>query len=135
MTERVARDQTLYTQPSSPGGVPALRGGRCDACGYVFFPPHTYGCESCGAGPERIEPALLPGEGTLRTFATVHQQRGLEGQVPFVVGVVRLDAGPELEAILVCSDESELVIGSRVHATLESADDCRFAPTTERAEA
>ena len=64
--------------------------------------------------------------------------------MPFVIGVVRLDAGPELETILVCNDESELVIGSRVCAVLVEGEpdpegptevDCRFAPTTERTEA
>ena len=27
-------------------GAPAkLRGGRCSACEFVFFPPYSYGCE------------------------------------------------------------------------------------------
>ncbi|KAB7594499.1 hypothetical protein ET532_013700 [Verminephrobacter sp. Larva24] len=37
----------LYQEESAPR-PPSLRGMRCDACGYVFFPPQNLGCEQCG---------------------------------------------------------------------------------------
>jgi uncharacterized OB-fold protein len=138
----VARRPLLHTVPESPDETPSFRGIRCTACDAVFFPPHRYGCESCGAGPDRIEPELLSGSGALRSFATVYRHLLPQPKTPFVIGIVELDAGPELEAILVSEDEKTWAAGSRVRATLvpggqndegQEIVDCRFtaAPAGE----
>lgn len=140
MKERVASRPGLYTLPDA-AHIPALCGTACTSCGTAFFPPQRYGCERCGAGPERIERRPLAGTGTLRSFATVHRALRPEPAAPFVIGTVRLDAGPELEAVLACGDESELAFGMPVRATLVPVGvdaegreivDCRFAPAAER---
>jgi uncharacterized OB-fold protein len=140
---RVARRPALYTLPDSRSELPLLRGGRCAACGYLFFPMHRYGCESCGEGPERIEEELLPGTGTLRSFAVVHRHPGAEPAPPFAVGVIGLDRGPEIEAILESDDPSGWRIGSPMRATLvairrdeegREVVDCRFASANGEAE-
>jgi uncharacterized OB-fold protein len=82
----------------------------------VFFPPHAFGCEVCGALPERTEPAELDAVGVLRSFATVHRHGGTGIEAPFVVGEIALDAGPMVRAVI--AGGHELRIGDRVRALL-----------------
>src|SRR3546814_10197397 len=49
---------------------PALNGGRCKACGYIFFPMQHYGCERSGS--EELEPWLVGGRGRVVASAEVH---------------------------------------------------------------
>jgi len=116
MSEAVAVNPDLYD--NSPGGVPTLRGGHCRACGYIFFPPQSYGCESCGAAPEQLEPMVLEGKGALSSFATVHLYQGKGIETPFTVGVIVLDQGPAVRATLAQPTDSGLKIGDRMHAIL-----------------
>jgi uncharacterized protein len=109
---------TAPTNLFSASPNPRLNGGHCSACGYVFFPPQSYGCESCGAPPEKLEPKSLKGEGVLSSFATVnlHQDRGME--TPFTVGVIVLDDGPAIRAVLTHKTDHGLKIGDRMHAVV-----------------
>ena len=102
---------------------PALNGARCSACGYVFFPPQWYGCEVCGAGKEELEAKALAGRGKLSSFATVHLHQGKGIEAPFTVGVVVLDDGPAIRAILTEKTDAGLKIGDRMRAVLVAADD------------
>ncbi|HEY6420422.1 MAG TPA: OB-fold domain-containing protein [Candidatus Binataceae bacterium] len=110
---------------------PTLNGGHCRACGYVFFPPQSYGCEFCGAPPEKLEPKSLKGEGVLSSFATfnLHQDRGIE--TPFTVGVIVLDDGPAIRAVLTHKTDKGLKIGDRTHAVVVADDDERGGPVNE----
>ena len=105
----------LYSIDAS--GSPSLDGRRCRDCGYVFFPPHDFGCEACGALPQRTDPVALPGDGVLRALAVVHRHGG-GGEAPFTVGEIALDAGPTVRAALRSDDR--LAIGDRMRATLWS---------------
>lgn len=83
-------------------GAPAkLRGGRCSACGRIFFPPYTYGCERCGAPPEALEGVLLGSEGVVRAAIRVHRTAG--GR-PQAVASIELDGGPVVRAVLADAD-------------------------------
>ena len=97
-------DRARPWAPPSSRSTPASRrrcsGRRCADCGYVFFPPHDFGCEACGALPERTEPTVLAGAGVLRSFATVHRHGGPSIEAPFVVGEIALDAGPMVRAVI-----------------------------------
>ena len=105
---------------------------RCCACGYVFFPPQNYGCESCGAAAEHLEPRALKGEGLLSSFATVHLHQGKDIEAPFTVGVIVLDDGPAVRAILTNKSDAGLKIGDRMRAVLiAAADDESGAPANE----
>ena len=74
MPKRKAVHAELYSPDAADN--PVLNGGKCRACGYVFFPPQRYGCESCGALPEKLEAAELRGRGRLHSYATVHLHQG-----------------------------------------------------------
>ena len=109
----------LYS--ASPDGTPKLNGGRCCACGYVFFPPQSYGREICGAAEDQLEPKALRGEGVLRSFATVHLYQGKGIEAPFTVGVVLLDDGPAVRGILTEKTDAGLKIGDRMRTVLVRA--------------
>src|SRR5260370_22398562 len=98
MPEKIAPLQDLYSP--SADGIPRLNGGCCRRCGYVFFPPQSYGCEVCGSATDQLEPRALKGEGVLSSFATVHLHQGKGIEAPFTVGVILLDEGPAVRANL-----------------------------------
>lgn len=128
---------TLYTVPSEDGSsVPQLRGGRC-ACGYVFFPMQTYGCEKCGRTGAALTPTLLEGKGTLVASARVLMHARKDREPPFVVVSVKLDAGPVVRTLLAEDTAEHLPVGLPVEACLvevgksdsgETLVDLRFAP-------
>ena len=117
MRESVPAQPSLY---SGSGNPPSLNGGRCRKCGYVFFPPQHYGCESCGAPGEELEAVALPGRGTLHSFATVHLHQGKGIEAPFTVGVILLDGGPAIRSILTTRTGEGLRAGDRMSATMVS---------------
>jgi uncharacterized OB-fold protein len=116
VSARIAAQPELFSV--SDQSPPHLSGGRCCACGYVFFPPQSYGCEACGAPPAELEPIALKGRGVLHSFATVHLHQGRGIEAPFTVGVIVLDDGPALRAILTCRTDEGREIGDRVNALL-----------------
>ncbi len=110
------------TELFSSAAEPALNGGRCRACGYVFFPPQFYGCEHCGAAAGELEPKSLRGSGALASFATVHLHQGKDIEAPFTVGVIVLDDGPAVRAILTQRTDEGLKIGDRMRAVIVETD-------------
>jgi len=128
MPEATASQSNLYSAAPNP----TLNGGHCRACGYVFFPPQNYGCESCGAPPEKLEPKSLKGEGVLSSFATVNLHLGKGIEPPFTVGVIVLDDGPAIRAVLTHKTDQGLKIGDRMRAVVVAgADDDSGAPANE----
>ena len=117
MTESVPAQPTLYSGAEHP---PSLNGGRCRKCGYLFFPPQQYGCESCGAPGEELEAVALPGRGKLHSFATVHLHQGKGIEAPFTVGVILLDGGPAIRSILTNRTGEGLEAGDSMRATMVS---------------
>ena len=120
MSDQVLAQPALYTAEAEP----KLHGGRCKKCGYVFFPPQTYGCESCGALPDQLEPVALAGSGKLHSFATVHLHQDRSGKglhAPFTVGLIVLDGGPAVRSILTERTDAGLRIGDRMHSVLAPA--------------
>ena len=91
---------------------------RCRACGYTFFPPHAYSCESCGAAAQQIEPRLLAGSGVVQASATVHVHHDPSTPTPFTVASISLDDGPTIRALMTCPTDAELSLGDRVRAVL-----------------
>ena len=117
MPEQVVAQPGLYTGTGNP---PSLKGGRCRKCGYVFFPPQQYGCESCGAPREQLDAVTLPGRGKLHSFATVHLHQGKGIEAPFTVGVILLDDGPAIRSTLTSRTGEGLQAGDRMNATMVS---------------
>lgn len=77
--------------------LPALVGGACGACGYVFFPMQTYGCEKCGSLD--LAPRPLTGAGRLVASARVHLHAGKGREAPFTIVAVKLDDGPVVRTL------------------------------------
>ena len=106
--------------PAHPGlyeveaDVPSLIGTRCSACGRVYFPPLSIGCEACGATEDRLDPAALEARGVLYSLATVHSQHGAP-EAPFTIAEIQLDGGPLIRGAL-SADAGELEIGQPVSA-------------------
>jgi hypothetical protein len=119
MPNRTAVHPELYSPDSA--GNPPLNGGKCRACGYVFFPPQSYGCESCGAPPEKLQPVQLAGRGTLHSYATVHLHMGKDIEAPFTIGLIVLDDGPAISSILTNRTDEGLAIGDRMKSALVAA--------------
>jgi hypothetical protein len=120
MPDQILAQPNLYTA----GAAPKLNGGHCKKCGYTFFPPQTYGCESCGATADQLEPIAMAGAGKLHSFATVHlhQDRSGKGlEAPFTVGLIVLDDGPAVRAILTERTDEGLHIGDRMRSVLAPA--------------
>jgi uncharacterized OB-fold protein len=119
MPNRKAVHSELYSPDSS--NHPFLNGGRCRACGYVFFPPQRYGCEACGAPPEKLDPTQLSGCGRLHSYATVHLYQGKDLEAPFTVGLIVLDDGPAIRSLLTKPTDAGLAIGDRMASVLVAA--------------
>ena len=121
--ERVGVSATRYLKPlyAAAGTGPdrvVLQGGAC-ACGHVFFPMQTYGCERCGRDGAALEPRSLEAGGKLIASAMVHLHADKSRPTPFTVVEVRLDAGPTVRSLLgERAEDPEL--GAQMHAVLEA---------------
>lgn len=105
---------------SSARGVDLLA-IRCNVCGYVAFPRQHYGCEKCGATGTTLDDIVVPAQGRLASFATVHVHQAKSIAPPFVIGEIVLDAGPTLRTTMVESTDTALTIGARVEGRLVPA--------------
>jgi uncharacterized OB-fold protein len=110
---------------ASDPGHPALLGGRCEACGYVFFPLQTYGCERCGS--TKLVPHALSGAGRLIASAWVHLHAGKNRQAPFTVGTIALDDGPMVRTLIVEEGDRTLEPGTRMVTCLAGVTDAEGA--------
>jgi uncharacterized OB-fold protein len=104
---------------------PALLGGACATCGYVFFPPQRYGCERCGGID--LAPRVLSGAGVMLASARVHLHAGKTREAPFTVGAVVLDDGPIVRTLIEDSGEVPRS-GDRMTTALVPAADAEGAP-------
>lgn len=116
MTDRVAARPGLYSLDG--GEPPSLYGKKCDACGYIFFPPHPYSCDACGAADTQISVHELAGRGALQSYATVHVHQAKDIETPFTVGSISLDGGPTIRAVLTCQTDEGLSLGDSMQAVL-----------------
>ncbi|MGW4369403.1 Zn-ribbon domain-containing OB-fold protein [Nocardia takedensis] len=90
---------------------PVLDGCECAKCGWVYFPPITLGCESCGARAEHLETLPLPAVGAVFAVAEVDPS----GAAPHTVAEIVLDSGVLIRA-MAHPDGPPLRIGDRVRA-------------------
>jgi hypothetical protein len=104
---------------------PALLGGVCAGCGYVFFPLQAYGCERCGGLD--LAPRVLSGAGVLLAAARVHLHAGKSREAPFTVGAIALDDGPVVRTLI--EDAGEIPRpGDRMTTLLAPVADAEGAP-------
>ena len=89
-----------------------LEGAVCSNCGAKFFPPREV-CAECRS--QDLEPYEFDGHGALYSFTTVRQAPlGYEGNLPYAVGIIKLDEGPMVEAQLTDVNPDGLKVGQRV---------------------
>jgi hypothetical protein len=103
MTLEIARHWRLRLQRYG------LVGEVCPSCNGKIFPPRDV-CPHCA---EAAGPAFqFSGKGEVFSFSTVHNApEGYEGNVPYVVALVRLQEGPLITAQLTDIDADEVEIG------------------------
>jgi len=89
-----------------------LEGTVCKNCGAKFFPPREV-CTECRS--QDLEAHEFDGHGELYSFTTLRQAPlGYEGNLPYIVGLIKLDEGPMVEAQLTDVNPDELKVGQRV---------------------
>ncbi|MCL4489799.1 MAG: Zn-ribbon domain-containing OB-fold protein [Chloroflexi bacterium] len=89
-----------------------LEGAACTVCGAKFFPPRPV-CAECKSA--NLQPFEFSGHGALYSFTTLYQAPlGYEGNLPYAVGMIKLDEGPMIEAQLTDVNLEDLKIGQRV---------------------
>ena len=97
-------------------GAVVLLGSRCNHCGRPQF-PRSATCPYCASAD--VEPARLPGVGTLWGWTTVQTAPpGYEGPVPFGFGVVELSVGLRVITRLESTDDPALQFGLPMHAEI-----------------
>ncbi len=75
-----------------------LEGSACQTCGTLSFPPRDV-CPHCGS--DAVEPQRLAGRGKVFSFTVLYQgPESFDGGVPYTVGLIDLDEGPRVTAML-----------------------------------
>ena len=88
-----------------------LMGHRCGGCDELVFPKRHF-CPACGS--KELACYSFSGLGKVLSMTTVYEApRGFAGQVPYVAGVIKLDEGPIVTAMLADVDPGENKIGGR----------------------
>jgi uncharacterized OB-fold protein len=92
-----------------------LLGLKCRACGAITIPPKMV-CRQCQS-PD-MEVVEVKGSGQIKTFTTVFvAAEGREAEVPYIIVIVALDAGPWIMGNLEGIDPKEAsmeLIGRKV---------------------
>jgi uncharacterized protein len=89
-----------------------LEGTICGHCGAKHFPPREV-CTECKS--TEMTPHEFDGHGELYSFTILHSAPiGYEGQLPYAVGMIKLDEGPLVEAQITDANFSDLKIGERM---------------------
>lgn len=71
---------------------------KCTICGQLNLPPREV-CQECGS--KDWEWIQLEGKGRLETYTTIHIPPAKFSDIaPYIVGIVRLNEGPRITAII-----------------------------------
>lgn len=97
----------LFLIPRQEGALPSVFVGTC-MCGHTYFPPHLFGCEVCGKGPESLKISEYPAKGRLKAFAASHHIAKNKGKNVVFIGEIILENGPLLVANIEASNEETL---------------------------
>lgn len=104
-----------------------LEGTRCASCEALLFPMHVR-CPNCGSKEMRTH--RFQGMGSLLCRTVVYEApRGFAGQVPYVAGLVKLDEGPVISAMITDVDPEDTTVGMRLEmVTRRIRCDCADSP-------
>jgi uncharacterized protein len=85
---------------------------KCSGCGKIFFPPRVV-CNACRG--REFTKHILAQAGVVETFTVIHvAPTGFGDQVPYAVGIIKLDDGVKITAQIVDAELEKLAIGDRV---------------------
>ncbi len=117
---------------SSPHEPARMEIGECLACGFVFHPFQSYGCERCGEDGPSLVSRVIAGRGRVEATALVQRHADPARPTPFLVVEVALDEGPVVRGLadrpdaLRAGDRTRAVL-VRVPAGDGQRDEIRFA--------
>ncbi|RLI98022.1 MAG: transcriptional regulator [Candidatus Aenigmatarchaeota archaeon] len=87
-------------------------GTKCANCGTFYFPPRHF-CPKCRRDG-KIEEFKFTGKGTIVSHTVIRTApSGFEKSTPYVVGIVKLDEGPQISGQIV-GGIREVEIGKKV---------------------
>jgi uncharacterized OB-fold protein len=94
-----------------------LMGAKCSKCGAVMLPPRPV-CNNClGKDLRWVE---LKGRGKLLTYTVIHvAPQQFEAFVPYPIGIVKLEEGPQLLGMIRNIEPSKLKIGMELTIDFE----------------
>jgi len=87
-------------------------GTKCMSCSKLFFPPRSL-CPSCRRRGE-IKDFQFSGKGEIESFTVIRvAPKGFESQVPYAVGIIKLEEGPSMSGQIV-GDVNNVEMGKKV---------------------
>lgn len=90
-------------------GEGKLMAAKCNKCGSLLLPPKPV-CTHC-LSPD-LKWAPLSGKGKLLTYTIIHvAPKQFESMAPYPVGIMKLDEGPQLLAMIRGVEQDKLKIG------------------------
>ncbi len=90
-----------------------LIGTKCLNCGEIHFPPKHF-CPKCRR-LSRLENFKMGGRGEIVTYTVIHTAMdGFEGQIPYVLAIVKLSDGPMLTTQIVDCEIGGVKVGMKV---------------------
>ena len=93
-----------------------LEGSVCQDCNQLSFPPRDV-CRACGS--TALWPHRLIGRGTVYSFTVLYQgPESFDGGVPYAVGLIDLEEGPRITAMLTDIDPEQVEIGMPVEMVI-----------------
>jgi uncharacterized OB-fold protein len=117
-----------------------LMGSKCKKCGALYLPPRPF-CGQCSGG--EMEWFQFSGKGKLVSYSvvtvgtTMYEEKGYSRDNPYCWGVVQLDEGPRVSALLLGADVSRpdsIIIGHSLEVVFpdKPADEGERNPVTFR---
>ncbi len=89
-----------------------LEAAQCEKCRNIIF-PEKFSCPECGS--RDFKTIRLSGKGKLLTHTVIRiAPEGFNDQVPYVIGIIKMDEGPQIMAQITDCDPEELKTGDRL---------------------
>ena len=102
---------------------PRLIGSHCASCDTIYFPV-ALSCRNPLCAEKRIEPALLPGRGSLLSFTIQRYQPPplfrMDNWQPYAIGLIDLGAGVEVMGMLTGLELDAIRIGMPLRMVIET---------------
>jgi len=98
-------------------GEGKLMGAKCNKCGEVMLPPRPV-CTNCYS--KDLSWVELKGSGKLLTYTVIHiAPKQFEAYVPYPVGIVKLDEGPQLLGMIRDVELDKIKVGMSLTVDFE----------------